>query len=48
MGKLFFKVFRCLHSLARNSSKSLISFIFQNDPFAGFYAIVGERKKSDG
>ena len=30
------------------SSKSLISFIFHNDHFARFYAIVGKRKKYDG
>ena len=25
----------------------MISFIFQNDPFASIYSIVGERKKSN-
>ena len=34
-----------LHSLASNSSKSLISFIFQNDSFASFYAIVANEKR---
>ena len=35
-----------LQGFARNSLKSTITLIFENDPFASLYTAIGERKKS--